>query len=72
MLTAVNSELLSIPEVQSAIAAGESLFLAGSREALSQLPRGNWIGGTIPYFMAEEGGLSTEYAWEVFSNFLAG
>jgi len=60
MLTTANSELLSIPEVQSAIAAGESLFLAGSREALSQLPQGNWIGGTIPYFMADEGGLMSE------------
>jgi hypothetical protein len=60
MLTTVSSELLSIPEVQSAIAAGESLFLAGSREALSQLPLGNWIGGTIPYFMADEGGLMAE------------
>jgi hypothetical protein len=60
MLTTVNSELLSIPEVQSAIAAGESLFLAGSREALSQLPLGNWIGGTIPYFMSDEGGVVSE------------
>lgn len=60
MLTTVNSQLLSIPEVKSAIVAGESLFLAGSREALSQLPQGNWIGGTIPYFMAEEGGLMSE------------
>ena len=60
MLTTVNSELLSVSQVQSAIAAGESLFLAGSREALSQLPQGNWIGGTIPYFMADEGGLMSE------------
>jgi hypothetical protein len=50
----------SIPEVQSAIAAGESLFLAGSREALSQLPRGKWVGGTICYFMTDEGGLLSE------------
>lgn len=60
MLTTVNSELLSIPEVQAAIAAGDSLFLDGSREALSQLPQGNWIGGTIPYFMADGGGLMSE------------
>ena len=33
------------------------MFLAGSREALSQLPTGNWVGGTIPYFMTEEGGV---------------
>lgn len=52
--------LLSIAEVQAEIAAGESLFLAGSQNALSQLPRGNWVGGTICYFMTEEGGLQAE------------
>ena len=60
MFATVNSTLLSVPEVKSAIAAGESLFLAGSHEALTQLPRGNWVGGTIPYFMTEEGGLASE------------
>ena len=60
MLAAISTTLQTIPEVQSAVAAGESLFLAGSREALSQLPAGNWIGGTIPYFMTEQGGLLAE------------
>ena len=60
MLTAVHSTLQSIPEVQSALASGESLFLAGSRQALAQLPPGNWVGGSIPYFMAEQGGLFSE------------
>ncbi|MGD0940948.1 MAG: hypothetical protein ABR905_14670 [Terracidiphilus sp.] len=60
MSTAVHATLHSISEVQSAIAAGESLFLAGSREALSQLPRGKWVGGTICYFMTGEGGLLSE------------
>src|ERR1035441_1848072 len=60
MLATVNSKLLSISEVKSAIAAGEALFLAGSREALGQLPQGNWVGGTIPYFMTEDGGLVSE------------
>jgi hypothetical protein len=56
MATKISSKLLSIADVQAAIAAGESLFLAGSREALGQLPRGNWVGGTISYFMSDEGG----------------
>ena len=60
MLATINSTLLSIPEVELAIKAGESLFLAGSREALKQLPQGNWVGGTIPYFMTEAGGLVSE------------
>lgn len=60
MPTAVNATLHSISVVQAAIADGESLFLAGSRQALSHLPRGNWIGGTISYFMTEEGGQLSE------------
>jgi hypothetical protein len=60
MLASVHSRLQSIPEVEAAIAEGKTLFLAGSREALSQLPRGNWVGGTICYFMTEEGGLVAE------------
>jgi hypothetical protein len=56
MPATISATLQSIPEVQAAIAAGDSLFLAGSRNALSQLPRGHWVGGTISYFMTEEGG----------------
>jgi hypothetical protein len=60
MSASVHSKLQTIPEVQAAIAVGKSLFLAGSREALSQLPKGNWVGGTICYFMTDEGGLVAE------------
>ncbi|MBI1354042.1 MAG: hypothetical protein GC160_06830 [Acidobacteria bacterium] len=35
---------------------GRPLLLAGSEEALSQLDRGDWIGGTISYFMTPDGG----------------
>jgi len=49
--------LLSIAETQAAIARGGHLLLAGDERALAQLPRGSWIGGTIPYFMAEAGGV---------------
>lgn len=60
MSASTPSKLQSIPEVRAAIAGGKTLFLAGSRQALSQLPRGNWVGGTICYFMTEEGGLVSE------------
>ncbi len=60
MSVTVQAELSSIPDVQAAITAGETLFLAGSREALSQLPQGNWVGGTSCYFMTEEGCLQAE------------
>jgi hypothetical protein len=52
--------LHSILEVQQMIASGKSLFLAGSAASLSKLPTGNWIGGSIPYFMGAEGGIHSE------------
>jgi hypothetical protein len=52
--------LHSIVEVQNQIATGKPLFLAGSESALSQLSKGNWIGGTIPYFMDVQGGTCSE------------
>ncbi|MGD0829791.1 MAG: hypothetical protein ABR907_02530 [Terracidiphilus sp.] len=55
-----DARLHRIAEVQALIAAGKNLFLAGSREALSELPQGNWVGGTICYFMTDEGGQVSE------------
>jgi len=35
-------------------------LLAGDEHALRQLPRGNWLGGTIPYFISHaEGGVAS-------------
>ena len=48
--------LMSFEEVESEIGKGRPLALAGSEEVLEKLPRGHWIGGTIPYFMGQEGG----------------
>ena len=55
-----NKMLHAIPEVRDKINAGARLLLAGSEQALRQLPEGNWIGGTTPYFMAEQGGVCSE------------
>ena len=41
------------------IEAGRPCCVAGDEALLRTLPRGCWIGGTIPYFMAEAGGLCT-------------
>ena len=46
----------SISEAAAKIAAGNHLIIAGDEKALAQLPQGSWIGGTIPYFMGEQGG----------------
>ena len=48
--------LLDPKETARKIVAGKSLLLAGEEKLLATLPPGNWIGGTIPYFMAQEGG----------------
>jgi hypothetical protein len=58
MNTLVN-RLMTVDEAAKLIAAGRFLMLAGDEALLRGLPSGNWIGGTIPYFMAEHGGLAT-------------
>jgi hypothetical protein len=49
--------MLSLEEVSAKITLGKRLLLAGDESLLRQLPAGDWIAGTIPYFMAETGGL---------------
>lgn len=44
------------------ISAGRPCCVAGDEALLRRLPRGRWVGGTIPYFMAESGGLCTREA----------
>lgn len=54
------SELFSVAEVAQKIAAGKKLLLAGDEQLLTELPAGDWIGGTTPYFMANHHGLFTK------------
>ncbi len=49
----------TVAEVQSKVAAGRKLLLAGDERLLRQIPAGDWIGGTIPYFMTRNGGLTS-------------
>jgi hypothetical protein len=46
----------TVDETAEVVCSGKSLFVAGDESALSKLPKGQWIGGTIPYFMADDGG----------------
>ena len=55
----MNRLLLSITEVAELIQSGKTLSLAADENLLATLPKGAWIGGSIPYFVAEEGGLQT-------------
>ncbi len=46
-------------EVSTLINNGKKLLIATDEELLKQLPKGNWIAGSIPYFLGEEGGITT-------------
>lgn len=54
-----NRVLLTVQETAELIRAGKVLSLAGDEALLAQLPTGNWIAGTIPYFIGEDGGVET-------------
>jgi hypothetical protein len=47
----------TIESAAKLIESGAALLTAGTERALAALPRGRWIGGTIPYFMTEDGGV---------------
>lgn len=55
----MEQSLHTIEEAAKKILEGRKLLLAGDESALARLPKGEWIGGTIPYFMAEQGGVAT-------------
>ena len=56
--------LVSLAEAKRLIAEGRALLFAGDEKLLKGLPKGKWIGGSIPYFMSAAGGKKT--AEEVF------
>lgn len=56
----MNQGMFDLKTVEKLIQNGENLILAGDEKTLSNLPAGNWIGGTIPYFMTRDGGLFTQ------------
>lgn len=51
--------VMTVEEVSERIRSGSRMLLAGDESLLRALPRGAWLGGTIPYFMSEEGGICT-------------
>lgn len=56
---AMNNRLLTIEQTNELIASGKFLLIAGDEKKLQALNQGNWIAGTIPYFMDVDGGVST-------------
>ena len=57
--------LFNFNETMELIKSGKILTIAGDVELLKTLPKGNWIGGSIPYFMSENGGLCTKDLFQV-------
>jgi hypothetical protein len=51
--------MLTAAEVGELIKTGRFLALAADEQTLERLPRGNWIAGTIPYFVGEAGGMQS-------------
>jgi len=46
----------NVESVSELINKGKVLLLAGDEKTLSELPKGNWIAGTTPYFITDENG----------------
>lgn len=51
--------IYTLDEAIAKIKSGATFMAAGQEGLLRQLPKGNWIGGTIPYFMSENGGVTS-------------
>lgn len=52
----IRSALINREQLIEKINRGEYLIIAADESVLQDLPSGNWIAGTIPYFMTSEGG----------------
>jgi hypothetical protein len=60
-MNTVNSNILVTVEAAAAlIAQGAPLSIAGPEALLDKLPAGEWIGGTTPYFITQEGGKKSD------------
>lgn len=53
-------KLYSKQDVEKFISAGNKMVLTADENILKQLPKGNWVGGTTPYFMDKKAGIITK------------
>jgi len=53
----MQSKLMNLEEAKKVLSGSGVYMVAADNKVINQLPKGNWIGGTIPYFMASEGGV---------------
>ncbi len=66
----IRSALINRDQLIEKINKGEYLVIAADESVLTDLPSGNWIAGTIPYFMTTEGG--TVNREKIFVNTIEG
>ena len=59
----MNQSIMMVHDVQKKISEGRYLLVAGDEAVLKQLPKGNWAGGTIPYFITKEYGGLVSREW---------
>jgi hypothetical protein len=52
----MGSKFLSLDEASKVLTGTGNFLVAADERVLTKLPKGNWIGGTIPYFVADQGG----------------
>lgn len=52
--------LMTLEETVLLINDGKILHIAADDSLLEKLPKGNWIGGTTPYFISDDGGVLTK------------
>ncbi len=55
----LQQSLVTSDQAAEMIRSGATLAIAGDELLLSALPNGNWIGGTIAYFMGQDGGVTS-------------
>jgi len=58
-MSSLQQMLLTPEKASELIQSGVMLAVAADEDVLASLPCGNWIGGTIPYFMGKNGGVTT-------------
>ena len=56
----MRNEFMTVAQAAEQISTGQAMLVAGSPAVLAQLPPGNWIGGSTPYFMTAQGGVKDD------------
>jgi hypothetical protein len=57
--------MYTLTEVINLINSKAHLLISGDESLINQLPKGNWVAGTIPYFMSERGGMISKSELQV-------